>query len=393
MTGRVTWPDVERALRAGTWPDWRGRREWHGPCPDCGGRDRAALHPHRDDPLDVGGGCRGCSLTGLDLARRLLGLPDLPSARPFPARVPKRPRRTRSRAAHGDSGTESVPQAVRDSESLSGRATGTPARRGPGRGPTRLALPFPNIWRAGVPADRTAGADYLVRTRRVWPADLALPAAVRWLPADRAAALRPRLPDRAAGALLYRYADGADGVTVACEAVTLDGAALDFGGAGKRPNLNGSRWDGDGGRRVFVARGIVTRVRDRRQGRGNPTGEVESVRGPHGVHVCEGPVDALALVHLAELGAVDLAGAAVIGVQCAGRMLPGAVADWPGPVTAWPDPNEAGERAAGRLAAALPGRVRVRWRAAGPGRDVADWAAEAALEREAVRDDGRGGRF
>ena len=54
-----------------------------------------------------------------------------------------------------------------------------------------------------------------------------------------------------------------------------------------------------------------------------------------GVHLVEGPLDALALVHLARLGAVELAGA-VFGAQgtpgFTSRACPGR-----GPVVLWPD--------------------------------------------------------
>lgn len=109
---------------------------------------------------------------------------------------------------------------------------------------------------------------------------------------------------------------------------------------------------------------------------------------PPGVHVAEGPIDALALVHLDQLvHQLNLAGAAVIGVPAAAGIAAPAVEGWPGPVTLWPDGDGAGERTAARLAAASPGRVRVRYRAAGLGLDVADWARDEVMEREAIRDE------
>ena len=104
------------------------------------------------------------------------------------------------------------------------------------------------------------------------------------------------------------------------------GARVLFGAAGKRPSVAAS--DFAGGRRVCHAGGDVDR----------------------GVHLVEGPLDALALVYLARLGAVELAGA-VFGAQgtpgFTARACPGR-----GPVLLWPDGDGPGERAA----AAAPGR-------------------------------------
>ena len=69
----------------------------------------------------------------------------------------------------------------------------------------------------------------------------------------------------------------------------------------------------DGGRRVFAAGGDPDR----------------------GVHLCEGPLDTLALTQLARLGTVELDGAAVYGAQSTSgftaRVCPGRA-----PVTIWP---------------------------------------------------------
>ena len=88
--------------------------------------------------------------------------------------------------------------------------------------------------------------------------------------------------------------------------------------------LQGS--DTDGGRRVFL---------------------VPSARAPApGVHVCEGPVDALGLVALEARGLVDLGGSAVIGVAGTSGLQATAVAAWSGPVTIWPDGDGPGRGAA-----------------------------------------------
>ena len=95
---------------------------------------------------------------------------------------------------------------------------------------------------------------------------------------------------------------------------------------------------------------------------------------------------ALALVHLARLGAVDLAGAAVIGAAGTSGFTAAAVASWPGPVTVWPDSDAAGAGAGVRLRLALEaaGR-RCTVRTAGAG-DVGDWVAQEAAERAAIRE-------
>ena len=147
----------------------------------------------------------------------------------------------------------------------------------PGDGAADLAAA---VWRAGVEADGTPGAVYLAG-RGCWPGPVA---ALRWLPAVEAAriGLRPRLPDGAAGALLYRFAapGEVDTAAVQCEAVNEGGERMAFsGGVGKRPSVTGS--DFDGGRRVFVARLPMQagRVRVRRD------------RGDVGVNAAGEPVE------------------------------------------------------------------------------------------------------
>lgn len=399
-----TWPEVERALQAR--PGWRrAGNEWHGPCPVTGsGRDCAWFGPGSGSG-GVRGGCRHCGRLDAEAFRAHLSTvagddPGQPFPGPHSPAVSGRrilANLTRSGAPGGDFS----PSPDRNSEAISEA-----------------------VWRAATPADRTPGRRYLVERRRVWPADLALPASVRWLPADRTAGWLARaLPRGVAGVLLYRFAAVSESVTAAlqCEAVTADGERLAFGGGGKRISLAGS--DFSGGARVFVAREAhvflvrkhvadALRRRDiaklrsiiaaqpdvgpelRRLVADIRRRKVNLARGDQGTgggacHVCEGPLDALALAALERLGAVDLAGAAVLGTAGVGGLRPAALPG-SGPVTVWPDPDPAGERAAARLAVQLPGRVRVRWRAAGPGRDLADWATEAALEREAIRsrDDG-----
>ena len=203
-------------------------------------------------------------------------------------------------------------------------------------------------------------------TRRgAWPAGERFPASVRWLPAEsaRRVGVRPRVPDGAAGCVVYRFGSPGEADTFAAqlEAVNARGERVPFGAAGKRPSIKGSAFAS--GRRVFQAGGNVDR----------------------GVHLVEGPLDALALVHLARLGAVELAGA-VFGAQgtpgftaraCSGR----------GPVVVWPDADAAGSGAALRLRLALEaaGR-RCTIRLAGAAGDVEDWAAHEVDERVAIQE-------
>ena len=202
--------------------------------------------------------------------------------------------------------------------------------------------------------------------RGAWPAGERFPASVRWLPAAsaRRVGVRPQLPIGAAGCVVYRFGSPGEADTNAAqlEAVNAHGARVLFGAAGKRPSVAAS--DFVGGRRVFHAGGD----------------------GDRGVHLVEGPLDALALVHLARLGAVELAAGAVFGAQGTPGFTARACSGW-GPVVLWPDADAAGSRAALRLRLALEatGR-RCTVRLAGAGGDVADWAANEADERAAIQE-------
>ena len=335
----ITWPDIEAAAKRAGWQ--RIGREYRGaPCPSCGGgaKRSAWVQPLGDS---WGGGCHASGCTGLAVARALIGCP--------PSRDPRGP----LRAVPAGGG---LSQVVPTDAGGGGRSEG---------GAARCAA----VWGASVSADGSPGAAYLTR-RGAWPAGERLPASVRWLPASAAGELRPRLPGGSAGALCYLFgAPGeADPAAIQCEAVDASGARVLFGNGAKRPSVTGS--DFGGGRRVLVASA------------GDPN------RG--GVHLCEGPLDALALVHLARLGAVNLDGAAVIAAAGAGGWRLAAVASWPGPVWLAVQDDRPSVLAAVRLRAALQrvGRtVTIRRPAEGlTGRDWADVAVEAAAEREATRD-------
>ena len=115
-------------------------------------------------------------------------------------------------------------------------------------------------WLASEPVDGTHGHTYLV-ARRVWPACERFPASVRWLPTEsaRRVGVRPRVPDGAAGCVVYRFASLGEADTDAAqlEAVNAHGERVPFGAAGKRPSVAASAFAG--GRRVFHAGGDVDR--------------------------------------------------------------------------------------------------------------------------------------
>ena len=188
-----------------------------------------------------------------------------------------------------------------------------------------------------------------------------LPPAVRWLPANRAGDLAPQLPAGAAGCLIYRFGTPSEQDTRAAqlEAIDVTGHRRPFVTAGKRPSVRGSRFAG--GARVFEARG-----------------------GTGAVHLCEGPLDALALVTRARFGLLDLGTGRVVGSAGTSGFTMAACAG-AGPVTIWPDGDRPGQTAARTLRAALRRTGQpVRIVLAPAGMDVADLAGRA-VAREARR--------
>ena len=392
----ITWPAVEAALQGR--PDWRRIGvEWHGPCPvTLAGRDGAWFGAGSGSG-GVRCGCRHCGDAGGRLEGEVL-------------------------TAHlaAVAGGEAAPRgSLRAVKRL--RTERTHSQRGDGAADLAAA-----VWRAGVEADGTPGAVYL-RGRGAWPGPVA---ALRWLPAVEAAriGLRPRLPDGAAGALLYRFAapGEVDTAAVQCEAVNEGGERMAFsGGVGKRPSVTGS--DFDGGRRVFVARlpmqaGRVRVRRDRGDVGVNAAGEpvelavddqdpdggddggggsddggnggelfdhAPDVTTAAGVNLAEGPLDALALAALWRMGILRsvLGDRPIIGTAGEGGWRSAAVAGWPGPVTLWVQGDGPGRRAAGRIGAALE-RADREWllELAPAGMDWADVADVEAAERAAIRD-------
>ena len=338
MKTRRAWRDVEASVR--TRQGWkREGRAWRGPCPVTNvGKDTCSVKSMPNDPENVWVICGACG-GRLEPAALREHLDALCGPAPVePDRFPGTPRRRR-------------PQEPRPAESSSRHAAAA-------------------AWREAGPVDGTPGLDYLVY-RGVWPGPIA---AVRWLPVDAARRLdiRPRLPAGAAGVLVYRYAAPDEGETLAVqiEAVDSKGRQRYFEVAkkrAKRPAVASS--DFDHGRRVFTAR------------RGDSTG----------VWLCEGPLDAMALLELERHGALDLGGAAVLGAAGAALFCLAAVAGVPGPVTLAAQDDKPSVLAAVKLGGDVrrgTGRtVRIRRPEEGlTGRDWADASLEAA-ERKAIMDE------
>ena len=183
-------------------------REYVGPCPLCGGRDRFSTHDTAGKPGLCH--CRGCG-DALDFYPRILeagGWRDDTRTAPW-SRARRRPenRREPQREAKSDPGLRDVALAAR---------------------------------RASRPATATPAAAYLCGRRGVWPTCEPLPPSVRWLPRpDVPAVMRPhRLtePDAIAGLVLFDYrADSGHVMSVKCEALAANGERLqDDNGPWKR---------------------------------------------------------------------------------------------------------------------------------------------------------------
>ena len=332
------WDDVERA--AATSPGWRRQgREYHGPCPVTGaGRTKAWVGPGAGGGVRIG--CRHCDPTGLS----------------------SRQVREHLEALCGSSGPGVSQSLVAPSAPVQDR---NPSRWLPGR-----------VWGAAGDVSGTPGAVYLAG-RCACPGGAL--EAVRWLSSERAAGLelRPRLPSGAAGAVLYRFARSVevDTAAVQLEAVSSDGERLQVprrvqgadgrwtdGDLVKRPSVTGSRFSD--GARVFVAR------------RGPSEGEC---------WLTEGPVNALALVVLSDLGVKVPGDAAVLGVAGTAGMTAAAVAGFTSGVVVASDGDGPGWSAARDLILDLRrSRREVRPEPAPPGSDWGDVAADELSEAAAV---------
>ena len=233
------------------------------------------------------------------------------------------------------------------------RSRGSYAKRK--RGPTQRCGP---IWELGTDPAGTPGATYL--TRRLGAAVLPLPPSVRWLPAG-ALDIRPVLPKGAGGALLYLFGPPGD-PALQCEAIDPGGERLIFRREGKRPSLTDSIFDN--GAKTFLAR--------------------EGTAGAAGVHLAEGPLDALAVA----IWTRD--GWPVVGTLGVSGWRPVAVARHPGEVRAWVQADDDGQSvtAAMRLGWAVQ-RLGRAWsvRLASSRADWADDVRSYADEQEALQDD------
>ena len=338
--GGRTWRDVETALQSR--PGWKRKgREWHGPCAVDGvGEDGCWFK--QGDKTPVAGGCRKCSPGGrLSNEQFREHLDAVCGERERTGGFPGGPRSRTRQIVHAEPDPDTFAQ-------------GAPAQ----------------AWNRAADWRKTPGDAYL-RSRGIVLIDSRVDH-LRWLPEwlagdvrlsspDDEDDIRLALPDGADGALLYRFTapdesldDPAAAVQV--EPVAGDGKPLPLWNC-KRPTLTGSSFAD--GTRVFRARA--------------------EVRSGAGVHLCEGPIDALALLSLWENGkGINLAHGAVVGAAgTSGVRLAACGAD--GPITAWPDGDKPGRQAAGRLmgeAIRAGRRIDVRWDSAGDGRDMGDMAKD-----------------
>ena len=327
---RIHWPDLERELLAR--PGWRREgRELHGPCPFCGGRRRCWAQPGAS--VDILFQCRECDAPFGDLL-----------------------------AAVGLHGRNTYRDSVVQEPDTYTR---------PHSHPTKPLDHLIALWEFGEPVERnTPGGRYLAQRTGC----AVVPPSVRWCHPDRwprRKGIRP-LPVSAAGALLYRFTSPSDPaaavVALQIEAVNLDGSGSVWFEAApneheprKRPNVGGS---------LMTGRALVVR-------HGDSAG---------GVHVVEGPIDALAVVQVLGLQTLRRTGDTVIGAPGTSGFSVQTVASYTGPVTLWPDGDDGGYLAAMRLTRALR-RLRrvVALRAAPAGTDWVDVARALTEEREARR--------
>lgn len=207
---------------AAEWADRLGLkrrgREWCGPCPVCGGRDRFHVGRRQDGTALVG--CRGC-VDGRTPSERAQAFAQVLRVT-FPERTGSGALILVSRGRQGANDYYNARMAA----SVSASAT-------PHNGKTMSARAA-TLWARAVVADSTPGATYLVE-RRVWPpVDLGvpLPCDCRWIPAARWPSSRvariPQLPALASGVLVFAYRDTQGLIrAVSCEALSADGDRIE----------------------------------------------------------------------------------------------------------------------------------------------------------------------
>lgn len=326
----VSWAVLEGHLRAR--PRWRRiGREWHGPCPMHGIGTHTCWFAE-GDRTPVRGGCRKCG-----------------------GRLSSRGFREHLTAIVGDLAAASA-----GGDHITVKCAPVPTRPDP--------LPG-RVWSASTALlPDSPGFAYLRARGVVDPSARAVPS-VRWLSLRAAVAVRcaPRLPAGCVGALVYRFAGPGEAETWAVQFEPIDQNARRLpcsmrGVPIKRPSVAGSSFAL--ARRVFVA--------------------CPGTDGK-GCWLVEGPLDALAVCRLSDLGRLSLNGAAVFGV--AG--VPGgfrARACWArGPVVLAPDGDKAGIDAAVQLGTELALQNR-RYVVSRPsyGSDWSDLAHDDCVEREGI---------
>jgi len=307
--------------------------EWVGACPACGGVDRFWVR--RGDTHDAVATCRqGCEFVrlldaaGLKSPTREMS----PSPRYWQSRAAKQARGVPSNATGGGEHRATSPYAP------------SPARRID----TARA-----IWTAAGEMESTPAAVYLRLHRRVWPARVAFPEAVRWLPRDAAPRWlregKSAMPASATGALAFRFIDAAGEVV----AVSLD-ALTDAGD--RAVDAYGGRW-----RRTF---GVV-------KGAACPVG----THGGAPIVVVEGAVTALAAVWLTNAGAQVMAAGGANNLRALIPMLSRTTR----PVEVWADNDPVGRGdgairlAAGLRRAGVDATVKFDYSTGAPGSDAADY--------------------
>ena len=216
------------------------------------------------------------------------------------------------------------------------------------------------LWTAAVPADDSPARIYLAR-RWAWPPreiGSALPLSVRWLPRSNAP---PRnksarwygVPRTAAGALVSAWTNHADAPP---DAVSLEALRAD----GTRPNPRWRYTYGWRTGRAFVARTAST---------GAP------------VHIAEGEIDALALVHASWTGPGRIiAAGGTSGIHHAEALATG-------PVTIHADGDPGGRDAALSATEAIRAvgqTAQIVWYDGDPADAVAEWLRERSAMREHV---------